>query len=248
MVNFAEKSSVWVYLFLSVTIVQQMYQLKKKSKKVFTLDKFAKRILVFEIDETNKNSKRFINILKIVIYFFTLKTFWGSLMTIQKAYLAFFEHYPDRVPQSLVLFCLAVFSMSLIFVAIAYGIRKSLWRYKPLILFYIFTYQIFVGFVVSKFTAFQYSPKIFSITPNVASEAWVDVIITGKNFQDLPFTGKILVGGVLQAENVISWSDERVVFRTNPTLTKSGDVCIETHSKGNTNCLPFEYNFGKNNK
>jgi hypothetical protein len=44
-------------------------------------------------------------------------------------------------------------------------------------------------------------------------------------------------------ENVWFWSNEKIIFRTNPNNTKTGDICVITLSKGNSNCLPFTYNF-----
>jgi hypothetical protein len=244
--GYAEKSAVWAYLFLCVTVVQQIYELKKKPKKLYSLNKFFSDIFRIKIDKNDTRTKAILYFSILLAVYIVVKKFWQSLVNIYKAYLLFWTYYPEyKTPPNLVLFCLAILLICFIFLGIAYFKCQNLWRNKLLILIWLFTFQLFANSIVGKFTKFQFQPKMFSISPAETSEAWVDVTINGVNFQDLPFVGKVSIAGIDQGSYLILWSDKKIVVRTNPTVTKSGPVCVQTLSKGNTNCLPFQYNFGK---
>jgi len=92
-------------------------------------------------------------------------------------------------------------------------------------------------------TAFKDLPRIFSINPVTVTEAWTDVVIMGKNFRDIPFQGKVFIDGVEQGEYLVSWSDSKIIFRTNPKITKSGKLKVSPVDRPFTNELQFNYNY-----
>lgn len=104
-------------------------------------------------------------------------------------------------------------------------------------------FNLISGKMISNAVRFENHPTIFSVSPSRTSEAWTDVVITGKNFRDLPFVGKLYIGDVEQGEYMIYWSDEKVIFRTTPDLTRSGFVKIVPLDREPSNMFLFEYNF-----
>ncbi len=245
--SFAQKSGVWAYLFLCVAVIQKFYNFNKKNQKTFPLEKLLPALSKVSLNNANNGLKTFLQIITILIGIIVTKKFWSSLENIYKSYLLFWSYYPEyKTPPNLTMFCILIFSLVAIFLAIVYFKRHILWRNKPLIIVLLFVFQVLSVSLVGRFTKFQNDPKIFSISPSITSEAWVDITINGTNLQSLPFVGKVLIAGVEQGDYIIHWSDKKIIVRTNPTVTKSGPVCVQTLSKGNTNCLPFQYNFGKN--
>lgn len=107
----------------------------------------------------------------------------------------------------------------------------------------LFVCKIFLRVIFNISTPYRDRVVTMMVSPSQTSEAWVDVTVTGRNFQESPFIGKVYIDKVEQ--QVIRWQKNKVVFRTNPTFTKSGDICLQTLAKRDSNCLPFEYNFEK---
>ena len=79
----------------------------------------------------------------------------------------------------------------------------------------------------------------------MTNEAWTDVVIYGKNFRNIPFVGKLYIGDIEQGEYMIYWSDEKIVFRTSPDLTRSGQVKVAPLDRGPSNTVLFKYLFGQ---
>ncbi|KKT49547.1 MAG: hypothetical protein UW41_C0005G0050 [Candidatus Collierbacteria bacterium GW2011_GWC2_44_18] len=87
------------------------------------------------------------------------------------------------------------------------------------------------------------TPRILGISPTSTSEAWTDVVVTGRNFRNKPFVGKITIDGIEQGVYVVDWTDERVIFRTSPEITKSGMLQLLPLDRGVSNLVPFIYNY-----
>lgn len=103
-----------------------------------------------------------------------------------------------------------------------------------------FAYLV-LGFFLGKTTNFVGDIKIFSLSIPETSEAWVDIVVYGKNFKDKPFIGKLYIDGVEQ--RVISWTDQAITFRTNPQTTKTGMITIVTTQNKKSNSIDFKYDF-----
>lgn len=97
----------------------------------------------------------------------------------------------------------------------------------------------FQDIIYNRTTGFKNQPIVWSARGNNTTEAWVDVFVTGRNLRDLPFKGKVFIDGVEQ--RIIRWSDKEVVFRTDPTITKSGKIEVVTHDGKKTNSLDYNY-------
>ena len=133
--------------------------------------------------------------------------------------------------------------VSVILIFIFYKLIKII--KNQLINFSIFTVivNVVLVFFLNSTLSFTNEPRITSISPQETSEAWTDVTVNGKNFRDLPFVGRIYIDGVEQGVYVISWTDSKVVFRTNPQITKSGMLRLSPLDKKSSNEVKFIYDY-----
>lgn len=246
--NIAEKTTAWAYLFLCVSVFQQIYEHLNRPTQPLTLEKMRQTLFAVELDTTHVAYRMLRAIFVPLVYLTSFYVLWKIISYIKYSLLLFREFYSPSDYWSSIPY---IFYLTVLFV-IYILILVYKWRFlssSPVaILLFLVIVRVCVVTVSAKMTSFQYIPKIFSISPSVTSEAWVDITVTGKNFQDQPFVGKVYLAGIEQGEYLIHWSDEKIIFRTNPMMTSSGDVCVQTLTKGMSNCLPFEYNFGKNTK
>ncbi len=245
-VIFAEKFSIWAYLFLCASVIQQIYELNSGFVNKYSLDKVIKNILIVKFDKTKPSSHFLKNVTPPLLWLICTRPLFQSYARINQSITLFKDFYPNlntipNLSNYVLLITLIVFVAIVILI-----LKRATFRYNPaLFLAFALLFKITIFSVSDHFTVFQHTPKILSISPSTTSEAWVDITISGKNFQNMPFVGKVFIDGVEQGEYILLWSNEKIVFRTNPTFTKSGKICIQTLSKGNSNCLRFEYNFGK---
>lgn len=239
---FAAKTAIWSFLFFVVSFLQQIRATRQPSVGHLTALSFIKNWNYFSL--TNHFLHKAYRVVLILIMGIILLNIYHKIIYGLSLFHEFFPEMPTNQLEFYFLASICTLFISSICFLIAF---KRQFKNHPLLLA-IYFYIVFqaTSFITADMTVFQHRPKIFSITPNTTSEAWTDIILTGRNFQDLPFVGKIYLSGVEQGEYLISWSDNRIVFRTSPTLTQSGQVCVHTLSKGQSNCLPFYYNFNQN--
>lgn len=88
-------------------------------------------------------------------------------------------------------------------------------------------------------TSFRNQVIILEVKPNNISEPWVDVTIEGRNFNELPFYGGVLVDK--QKQRIIKWSDREIIFRTDPSVTKTGRLIVERVDGKASNSINFIY-------
>lgn len=214
-----------------------------------SLKDFWQNINDFRISEKGWKLKFVLGVIILISVSFCIKIIFETIwpyFTVHQALASFPRNYPKEV---FLIVLQLVFTWSFI-MTIVYLWHKHL---APILFFASFILVMFVfqhvsiGFY-SIFTNHLKSVHLVSISPSSVSEAWVDVTLTGKNFQDEPFRGQVLLGPEKVPQRVISWTDEKIIFRTNPELTKSGDICIASRSKGISNCLPFGYQFNQQPK
>lgn len=241
-----EKTAVWAFLFLCVTTAQLMYNYRHPNLNYFTLPQFIKSVFTINIDETNKKNIFYKKILRSTLILAIIKLIYDTTRDIFNSYRIFWDFYPNiSYPPGLFKFILIVFCILTILLFIIIYFRRIFLKNIFLTLLLVVIFQQLINNVISNLTIFQYRPTIYSVSPSKTSEAWVDISIQGRNFQNLPFVGKVYIDGTEQGEYVIKWTDGNVVVRTNPAITKSGNLCVQTLSKGLSNCEPFEYSFGK---
>ena len=107
----------------------------------------------------------------------------------------------------------------------------------------LYFYSVFIQIIFNYSTPYRDNVKIWGIRPNSSLEAWVDVSISGRNFGETPFHGKVLIDGIEQ--RIISWNNKNVVFRTDPTITKSGFLTLKNYHNKVSNSEKFIYHGNK---
>ncbi|EKD52976.1 MAG: hypothetical protein ACD_61C00186G0013 [uncultured bacterium] len=292
----AEKTAVWAYLFLCITVVQQVYEAKYRPAATFSLESFfsnfhrfqvaqnywvrdlpvyAKKFSNFYLNTLNKLSLEAIirnhpkqekdlifwlrTILRLVkeIFSFFIVSLLVVLLTILVIYLfvllpvldiyrvlpKFMVFYPDTYTQK---YLLTLLIPELIFLLFSFGVFKKVTQ-KTIYAFMltILAFNLLSGKIVSKSIEFETLPKILTVSPDVTSEAWTDVVIYGKNFRNIPFVGKLYIGDIEQGEYMIYWSDDKIIFRTSPDLTKSGPIKVVPLDRAPSNTVQFNYLFAK---
>jgi len=293
---YAEKTAVWAYLFLCITVAQQVYETKHKLVDLLNLDVFlrkfhqfkvardywvrdlpvyAKNFRDFYLNTLNRFSLKAIIrkhpgqekdlifwlrtiphlvkeifllcIVSILVVLFAILVFYlfilSPVLSIYRVLPKFMVFYPDTYSQR---YFLSLLIPELIFLLFSFGVFKKVTQktiYSFLLTFLVF--NLLSGKIVSKSIEFETRPKILSVSPDVTSEAWTDVVIYGKNFRNIPFVGKLYIGDIEQGEYMIYWSDEKIIFRTSPDLTRSGKVKVVPLDRASSNTAPFQYLFGQ---
>ncbi|QHO63501.1 IPT/TIG domain-containing protein [Candidatus Chazhemtobacterium aquaticus] len=106
----------------------------------------------------------------------------------------------------------------------------------PALLFSLF---LITNYVYVHTTQFQYDIRLWSVSPKKAT-LWDEIKLSGRNFRDLPFKGKVYIDGVEHA--ITSWTDKQIVIQADPTKTSSGEIkVIDYYGKESVNTLPIEY-------
>lgn len=237
--GWAEKTATWSFLFLSFAIFQQVYEAKHVTRPYFSLAKFISNLGDFSVS-TPIIKKVFYLLLLLASGYFSL----NIISKIKHGFALFAEFFPEfRLHPMAIVYGLITGLLIIVVVLFVCKYRKLFFDHKLLFVLLLFILSQLIGLVTAGMTTFEHQPKIFTISPGSTQEAWTDITVTGRNFQDLPFVGKIYLNEVEQGEYMVSWSDRRVVFRTSPRLSKSGTLCLQTMSKGRTNCQKFEYLF-----
>ena len=116
-------------------------------------------------------------------------------------------------------------------------------KYKAISKVVLFVLVLFFTYIIQskiiRVTSFDNSPVVWKVRGYGLYEPWVDVFIDGRKFHDTPFRGKVLVNGVEQ--RIVGWTDHEIIFRTNPTTTKSGKLTVIRNDGAKSNQVYFEY-------
>ncbi len=233
----------WSIAFLILFLTVEILPSKKSSEA--PLDSCLKNLDNFSVSESLLMNIT-LALVKVTYYFVLYETIVMVPEAVYSGYIKLTNFSSDWLP-ILSLFT-SIFSLTILLFFVCWKASKLI---QKRVYIYILIYVLVSAYsklslaIISKTTRHSELPTITSVYPPIISEAWVDVTINGKNFQSLPFVGKVTLAGEVQVENVHYWSNEKIIFRTNPATTKTGDVCVQTLSKGISNCLPFEYNFNK---
>lgn len=98
---------------------------------------------------------------------------------------------------------------------------------------------LITNYLYVKTTQFQYDIRLWSVSPRKAT-LWDGIKLSGRNFRDMPFQGKVYIDGV--EHTVISWNDQQIIIQADPTKTSSGEIkVIDYYGKESVNTLPIEY-------
>jgi len=87
--------------------------------------------------------------------------------------------------------------------------------------------------------SYREKPTIWLTKPEQTTEPWTDVSIVGRNFGEKPFGGKVYIDRIEQ--RVIDWKANEIIFRTNPMVTRTGDLSIKTRREEPSNTIMFIY-------
>lgn len=239
-----EKVALWVNIFIICAIIQQIYVNIFKpsgqiSVKSFILDfsqiKYSKQTIPKY--KLHNYLKYFTISISILLITSTLTSIFGKLTV-------FREFYPsDYIIRYLKLLLLPEGIIIVLTLITFYLLNRHHINRYLLILILSFSLFFLSSKTIYHAIEFDQYPRIISITPNVVNEVWTDVVVSGKNFRDIPFIGKILINDIEQGEYMLYWSDEKIIFRTSPDLTQSGDVQVIPLDRKPSNKLPFVYSY-----
>ncbi len=272
----AENTAVWAYLFLSIAIFQNLYEIKNKKQMTMTLESITQDSVAgkttnqvyhflrdkplslkaflgsfnkFEIQDNVWMNK--IHILVINVFLFLGLYFSArQLLKVFHVYRKFLPFYPyDYLQKYLSTLILPELILAILTIYLILYSRKFIKKSKFVLLIILLVFNFISGRIISKAIDFENKSKIISISPEKTNEAWTDIVITGKNFRNIPFVGKLYIDEIEQGDYMIYWSDEKIVFRTTPQLTKSGFIQVVPMDRLPSNKVPFSYTFnnGQNN-
>ena len=234
------EAASWTYVFLFITIFSFVYStIATKSRKISSIQLFHH--LLSEYEQLTVILKKIPPIIyKIIAVILSIKLLWSSILLFSdcvKWYLDFFPNDQYRVFFAKTGWMLAVIYFVLVSIYIR-SVRNS--KHKLLItlaiLLLIWKVQ---KFVIDGTTSFKDSVVIMDIKPNNINEPWVDVTIEGRNFNELPFSGVVYVDG--EKQRIIRWSDREIMFRTDPSSTKTGRLYVGREDSKSSNFLDFIY-------
>ncbi len=90
-------------------------------------------------------------------------------------------------------------------------------------------------------SSFEFKPYILKISPDIASN-WMEVQVSGWNFRDEPFRGKVEVNG--KEQQIKRWSNQKIEIIIDPIRTETGELCVLNQYQESwvrSNCLPFTH-------
>lgn len=238
--SIAEKFAVWAYLFLCITVVQQIFEFKFKGSNILELKEFFKNLSHIKIHEDAYIYKTpfAVNIVLALSSMVLLNSAIQTVSMITNQYRLYFQ---ENLYWNLLKGTFFAWLISFVTVFVVYLMIKNIkdiWL-KIFILF--FSAYMIISFSLNRSLDFVGKAKLFRLSIPQTSEAWVDVAIQGINLKDVPFVGKVYIDN--SEQRIISWSDKQVVFRTTPQYTKTGNVYVVTQDNQKTDSLHFEYDF-----
>lgn len=169
---------------------------------------------------------------------------WYTLDQV-KGYLNFFreffvqnqnDHFWNQIGNDIVSIYLVVL---IIFLFLLFQDRLNLRRKTLVGIVILYFCTIIIQTVFHRSTPYRDDLKIWSVGPSETAEPWVDVTITGRNFGEMPFIGKVYIDGVEQ--RIMKWNKKEIIFRTNPLTTRSGRLAVRGYSKAVSNAVTFTY-------
>lgn len=256
--SLAENYLTWGYLFLFTGFFQLILSQKKSPLGRISPRQFfdslyvqsemllfkSRQVFIFLTEKTEGFGGNLFKLTVLAIItlgtgFFAFNSF-SKLANLQHIYSEYYGtngfYYFLRF-NSLKLIILYIFS---VFV----GIKSfKFYRYHlPAILIIVLVISFFQPRLVGMDKSTLVVPRITTISPNTIHESWTDVVVNGHNFKDLPFEGKVVLGGVDQYL-IISWTDKKIIFRTNPDTTKTGKLIVITKDGKKSNQVELKYSF-----
>ena len=231
-----EKNIIWlVSFFFFIPVISLGYHPKRTIEEVDPNNISIKIRSVYYHTSIRRITKQII----ILIFIVTSIKLFNKMVD---ASVPFSNFYPAEYPTNyLMSIIVPVVLIIVIFCFVYFRFLSKKDNFKIYLLALAIVCSTIINSLVDKQTSFYSSAYILKISPESTSESWVDVEISGFNFEDLPFSGKVEINGAEQ--RIILWSNNKIVFRTNPDTTKSGLLSVFTHRGSKSNTKSFEYDF-----
>lgn len=242
----SEKSAMWSIIFILLSVFHTAYE---QSRNINEKSGTKELVQLLRTDYKKILDNQYFIITYVVnpvSVFVSILIIFGFLKRIYQVHYSFVQFFPEVSSSKYLwsyLFPVVVFAA--IFVTLFIRLTKNSLLKPYVVMLSCTIFWVVFQRINTGLTGFEKKPNIFSISPSSSSEVWLDVTINGKNFENEPFVGQVLVGENKVPHNIIYWSNEKIIFRTNPATTKTGNVCVVTLSKGDSNCTPFEYRFSQ---
>jgi len=241
---YTEKTAIWVNLFLLSAILQHIFEVLRKDKDTLSAKQFFKNILNIKFEPIFVAPKKRSPVAKFVFFILSTVLLGLAFFNIFNKLPMFKSFYPKHY---VVVFTSHLVLPQIILILSLFVLFLATKKYFKNVFFagMVLSLIFFIGSrkIVKNSLWFEKSSRIISVTPSKISEAWTDVVITGKNFRNIPFVGKIQIDGTEQGQYMVYWSDEKIVFRTSPDLTRSGDVQVIPLNRTPSNKVPFVYSY-----
>lgn len=214
---------------------------KKVRNEVLYLLEKAKEINGYLSEDLHKSPAKILILVFIATFVLILtKNSFDNVYSLQKLYAEYYQS-SSLIPfikfNAIKLILVYLFSG-----VIALKVYRNLGSIVPSILLFLILISGLQLKVIGRNKELLTEPRINMISPNTIHESWTDVVIYGHNFKNLPFEGKVILGGVDQYL-LISWTDKRIIFRTNPDITKTGDLYVLTSDGKKSNKVELKYTF-----
>ncbi len=253
----AEKMASWLYLSLIITLSHHIISSLLSIKNTITLhqflsDNFSFIIKVMKYSSVTTQAPKLI-LLRIVNFFITISV-WSFLgynifLVIKHSYhyyLVFADYFINH--QSELFFSMTgryLVGLYLFSLLSFWYLSKKFPAFKKVFIAIAIIYLSarVENIIFQKTTPFRDEVIIWKVNGSEVIESWVDIFISGRNLKELPFQGKVYINGIEQ--RIINWSDQEVVFRTDPTITQSGSVYLITYDGKVSNKLDLTYNWNR---
>jgi hypothetical protein len=239
----SERVAVWAFLYLSISVGQQIYEARRPQKKSLSVSRFLTNFPHLHLDPEVPGARLIKSLVAPSLILFSLSLLRHVVGMATRTYELYYSFFPTQhLLQYLTYFLLPATLASILLIVISHTYRA---RLQPLfrLVVTLLIWTLAISYLSDISTRFRDDVHITGITPSTVSEAWLDVGIRGHNFAGMPFVGRVEIDGVEQ--RVIRWSDKLIYFRTQPNHTRSGELCITRQDGRESNCLPFEYHFGQ---
>jgi|CXWL01.1.fsa_nt_gi hypothetical protein len=235
------EAATWTYTFLFISVIDFIFMATVKKSERIGLIQILRHLMKTEYERVIFLLRKVPPLVyKTVAIVLIGKLLWSGATSVNdtiKWYLSFFPRYQYKVFFARTGWILAVIYLLSLPVFVHF-VRNS--KYKLLVtLIALFVVWKGQNLVIDGTTSIKDDVLIMDVKPNETREPWVDVTIVGRNFNDLPFSGTVLVAG--ENQRIIKWTDREIIFRTDPSSTNTGKLSVERIDSKESNSVHFVY-------
>lgn len=235
------EAATWTYVFLFISVIDFIFSATLGKSERIGLAQMQNHFKKTECERMMFLLRKVPPLVyKTVAIILMGKLLWSSITLVNdtiKWYLDFFPKYQDKEFFARTGWILTVIYLLSLPVYFRF-VRNS--KYKLLVTL-VALLVVWKGqkLVIDGTTSIKDDVLIMDIKPNKTEEPWVDVTIVGRNFNNFPFSGAVLVAG--ENQRIIRWTDREIIFRTDPSSTKTGKISVERIDSRESNSMRFIY-------